>query len=62
MPAAAPARLAEDTAADAIAKGWDWHNDMSVFNLDLRRRLQSLGSDKARLKMIRELQKVIGGK
>lgn len=62
MPATAPARLVEDAATDAVAKGWDWHNEMSVFNLDLRSRLQNLGSDKARLKMIRDLEKVVSGK
>lgn len=62
LPETAPARLSGDTATDAVARGWDWHNEMSAFNLDLRRRLQNLGSDKARLKMIRDLEKVVSGK
>lgn len=62
QPETAPSRLAGETASAAVAKGWDWHNEMSAFNLDLRQRLQALGSDKARLAMIRDLEKVIGGK
>jgi len=62
LPETAPARLSGDTATDAVARGWDWHNEMSAFNLDLHRRLQNLGSDKARLKMIRDLEKVVSRK
>ncbi|WP_374369000.1 MBL fold metallo-hydrolase RNA specificity domain-containing protein [Dongia sp.] len=57
----APARLV-NSGAEALRQGWDWHNELSVLNLDLHRRLQGMENDKARLKLIRDLEKVIGAK
>lgn len=56
-----PARLV-NAAAEAAGKGWDWHNELSAFTLDLHRRLQGERSDKERLKIIRDLEKVIGSR
>ncbi|TDQ83186.1 metallo-beta-lactamase family protein [Dongia mobilis] len=56
-----PARLV-NSGAEALKKGWDWHNEMSALNLDLHRRLQQLPGDKERLKLIRELARVVAEK
>src|SRR5690606_21116627 len=59
--AAGKARLV-NRGADALDKGWDWHNELSAFILDLHRQLQDQPSDKERLKLIRDLKRVIGRK
>ncbi|MBL8710094.1 MAG: MBL fold metallo-hydrolase [Rhodospirillaceae bacterium] len=57
----APARLV-NSGVEALKKGWDWHNEMSVFSLDLHQRLQGMANDKERLKLIRDLEKVMARK
>jgi len=54
----APARLV-NSGAEALRKGWDWHNELSVLNLDLHKRLQRMPRDDDRLKLIRKLEKLV---
>lgn len=61
MDAGAPARLV-NSGAEAAGKGWDWHNEFSAFSLDLQRQLRNQRSDKDRLRLLRDLEKVISPK
>jgi metallo-beta-lactamase family protein len=40
-------------------QGWDWHNELSAFSLDLRRILDKTQSDEARLRLLKNMRQVL---
>ncbi|MBL9034521.1 MAG: MBL fold metallo-hydrolase [Rhodospirillaceae bacterium] len=52
-------RRLEPTRAEEVRRGWDWHNELSAVSLDLRRQLDDLGDDKARMKLLKDLRRML---
>lgn len=52
------ARL-ENAAAEVAKKGWDWHNELSAFTLDLQSRLRALDTDKARMGFLKQARRLL---
>ncbi len=61
IPGEKPARLSAGALA-AIAKGWDWHNDLANFSIRLNRHIENLPSDRERAALLRDLAKMIAGR
>jgi metallo-beta-lactamase family protein len=47
------------TRTEEAKRGWDWHNELSAISLDLRRELDGLGDDKARMALLKDLRRVL---
>ena len=44
---------------DEAKRGWDWHNELSAVSLDLRRGLDELTDDKARMALLKDLRRML---
>ena len=47
------------TRSEEAKRGWDWHNELSALSLELRRQLDELGDDKARMALLKDLRRVL---
>lgn len=45
--------------AEEARRGWDWHNELSAVSLDLRRQLDELEDDKARMALLKDLRRLL---
>ena len=52
------ARL-RNAAAEVAKKGWDWHNELSAFTLELQNRLREINGDKARMAFLKQIRRTI---
>ena len=52
-------RRLSPAGADAVKRGWDWHNELSAVSLDLRRELDELADDKARMALLKDLRRML---
>lgn len=55
-------RRLEPSRSDEAKSGWDWHNELSAVSMDLRRQLDALGDDKARLALLKDLRRMLAKK
>jgi metallo-beta-lactamase family protein len=53
------ARRLGPTRSEEAQRGWDWHNELSAVSLDLRRQLDGLGDDKARMALLKDLRRML---
>jgi metallo-beta-lactamase family protein len=49
----------EPVRKEEARQGWDWHNELSALSLDLRRILDQLHDDKARMAMLKDIRRVL---
>ncbi|HSE74557.1 MAG TPA: MBL fold metallo-hydrolase, partial [Dongiaceae bacterium] len=49
----------EPVRKEEARQGWDWHNELSVLSLDLRRILDQLDDDKTRMAMLKDMRRVL---
>lgn len=49
----------EPVRTEEAKQGWDWHNELSAFSLELRRILDEAGNDKARMAMLKDMRRVL---
>ncbi|HEU4825579.1 MAG TPA: MBL fold metallo-hydrolase [Dongiaceae bacterium] len=49
----------EPVRKEEARQGWDWHNELSALSLDLRRILDQLHDDKARMAMLKDMRRVL---
>lgn len=52
-------RRLEPTRSAEAKRGWDWHNELSALSLELRRQLDGLADDKARMKLLADMRRVL---
>ncbi len=48
-----------NTRAEEARRGWDWHNELSALSLELRRQLDELEDDKARMVLLKDMRRVL---
>jgi metallo-beta-lactamase family protein len=49
----------EPVRTEEAKQGWDWHNELSAFSLELRRILDGVQSDKARMALLKDMRRVL---
>ena len=47
------------TRSEEAKRGWDWHNELSALSLELRRELDALADDKARMVLLKDVRRVL---
>lgn len=45
--------------SEEAKRGWDWHNELSALQLELRNQLDTLGDDKARMVLLKDMRRVL---
>lgn len=49
----------EPVRTEEAKQGWDWHNELSALSLELRRVLDEVQSDKARMALLKDMRRVL---
>ena len=49
----------EPARSEEAKQGWDWHNELSAFSLELRRILDHKHSDEARMTVLKDMRRVL---
>jgi metallo-beta-lactamase family protein len=52
-------RRLEPMRSEEAKRGWDWHNELSALSLELRRQLDELADDKARMGLLKDMRRVL---
>ncbi len=52
-------RRLEPARSEEVKRGWDWHNELSAVSLDLRRQLDTLPDDKARMSLLKDMRRML---
>jgi metallo-beta-lactamase family protein len=52
-------RRLSPTRSEEAKRGWDWHNELSALSLELRRQLDELEDDKARMGLLKDMRRVL---
>lgn len=47
------------TRSDEAKRGWDWNNELSALQLELRRQLDDLSDDKTRMVLLKDMRRVL---
>jgi metallo-beta-lactamase family protein len=53
------ARRLGPTRSEEAQRGWDWHNELSAVSLDLRRQLDELTDDEERMRLLKDLRRML---
>src|SRR3546814_18554350 len=52
----------EPVRTEEAKQGWDWHNELSALQLELRRILDQAQNDKTRMALLKDMRRVLDRK